>query len=240
MKKLLIATLALITALSISLAACDKNKDKDPMDDEPDDDLVARPGDDTTTTGGGNEGDNNSSTQTNQWVVKNDTIYILTDCNLRASASTSSAKVGTATLGLSFQRVESNGKWSKITYNDGNAYVLNALITESQQRVTFLDKVSENKILHLKPSSTSNLRTSPVAADEAQNIVGVINDTHTAANTLKLVALSQDGAWAKVTFEGNLGTETDPNNFTGLETLYIHTGNIVEFSTSGGDSQLPG
>ena len=244
MKKLLIAMLALITALSISLAACDKDKDKEPIEDDPDDDLVARPSDDETVTppaDDDNKGDNTTkpNTPTNTWETKNDTVYVLTDCNIRSSASTTSSKLGTAKLGDSFQRVESNDKWSKITYNNGTAYILNALITESAQRVTFDDKTAENKILHLKTDSSSYLRKSPVATEEANNIAGVIKDTHTAADTLKLVGLSQDGVWAKVSFTGNLGTDTNPQNFDGTEVLYIHVGNIVEFSTSGG-GQLPG
>ena len=48
MKKLLIAMLALITALSISLTACGnkKNKDDEPVDDDPDD-FVIREDDDS-------------------------------------------------------------------------------------------------------------------------------------------------------------------------------------------------
>lgn len=239
MKKLLIATLALITALSISLAACSTDKDKDPVDEDPDDDLVAHSDDTTTPAGDDTTTGNNGGGASLSWETKNDTIYVLTACNLRASASKTSAKVGEATFGQSFQRTETNGKWSKITYNDATAYVLNDLITDSAQRATFVDKASENKILHIKADSQSNLRTSPVSSEEANNVKGIITDAHTAAGTLKLVALSQDGVWARVTFEGNLGTETNPNVCTGLETLYIHTGNIVEFAVGGG-SQLPG
>ncbi len=241
MKKLLIATLALITALSISLAACSKDKDTDTdIDDDPDDDLVARPSDDdddtSTTTG---EGDDTTTTANGTWITKNDTIYVLTDCNIRSSATKTSEVKGTATMGTSYQRVETNGMWDKIVVGENQWYILSVLATTSQQRATFVDKTAENKILHVKADTTLNLRCSPLFPDDNpnyDNLVGSINATHTATDSLKLIAVSQDGAWAKVSFTG-----TTENNKTldGTEPLYVRTSYLVEFS-SNGDSQLPG
>ncbi len=240
MKKLLIAALALITALSISLAACDKKKDPEPADDDPDDDLVARPNEDEptgTTTG---EGDDTTKPSTNgTWVVKNDTVYILTDCNIREQANKNSAVKATATMGTSYQRVESNGTWDKIAVGENQWYVLSILVTTNAQRANFIDKSSENKVLHVKADTTLNLRSSPLYPENSpyyDNLKGSIKASHTASDALKLLGVSEDNAWAKVSFTG-----TDENNktFDGTEILYVRTSYLVEFS-SNGDSQLPG
>lgn len=247
MKKLLIAMLALITALSISLTACDKQKDPDPADEPDDDDLVARPSDDNnnnTNNNGGNEneGENNPSTQTGSWVVKNDTVYVLTNCNIRSSASTTSTKVATAKFGDSFQRAETNGKWSKITYNDAEAYILNDLVTESADRATFVDRSSENLVLHVKSNGDAqnpiktNLRNAPVSTEAAASFVATITDANTANGEMKLVALSRDGKWARVSYTGTIGSKT----FDGTETLYVHWEYIQELNPGNAGGQLPG
>ena len=242
MKKLLIATLALITALSISLAACDKNKDTDEPADNGDDDLVIRPSETTpvdgTTTAAG--GDNNGSSV--QWVATNDTIYVLTTCNIRSSASDTSSVLGTAKLGDSFSRTETNNKWDKITYNGTTAYILHALVTDSAQRVTFTDRSAENIILHVKSNGdaanpwTTNLRNAPVAEDVANSWVATISAANTANNEMKLIALSQDGKWAKVSYTGTVGV----NTFNGSEELYVHWQYIQELNPGNSNNQLPG
>lgn len=237
MKKLLIAMLALITALSISLAACDKDKDKEPVDDDPDDEFVVRDDEDDTTTL--SEGDGTTKTPSGTWVETNDTVYVLTDCYIRSAASKTSNTVGTATMGTALQRVKTNDTWDEITYNGATAYILADLTTESQQRATFDDKSAENKYLHVKSGVTLNLRTSPLFPEHTNlydNGAGSINETHTAANTLKLLAISQDNAWAKVSFTG---TADNNKTYTGTEILYVRTSFLVEYSTNG-DAQLPG
>ncbi len=240
MKKLLIAMLALITALSVSLAACDKKKDDDDttVDDDPDDEFVVRdddPDDETTLS----EGDGTTKVPSGTWAEKNDTVYVLTDCNIRSAASKSSDTVGTATMGNSLQRVKTNGTWDEISYNGATAYILSDLVTTSQQRATFVDKSAENQYLHIKDDVTLNLRSSPLYPENStlyNNLKGSIKSSHTASNTLKLLAISQDNAWAKVSF---VGTDVNNTTFTGSEILYVRTSYLVEYSTNG-DAQLPG
>ena len=246
MKKLLIAALALITALSISLAACDKKKDPEPADDDPDDDLVARPSDDNNDSTPSDDDDknntNNGNSTTLQWETKNDTVYVLTGCNIRSSANTNSSRLGTAKLGDSFQRLETNGEWSKITYNNAEAYILNDLLTESVQRVTFTDRSSENLVLHVKSNGNTespiqtNLRNAPTSKEAAKSLVASITAANTANGEMKLLALSQDGEWARVSYTGTIGSKT----FNGSETLYVYYDYIQELNPSNSGDQLPG
>ena len=247
MKKLLIAMLALITALSVSLAACDKQKDDTPIDDEPDDDdFIVRTEEPTDTTGtatGTGTTNNNPTLNGTQWVEKNDTVYVLIDCNIRSSATTSSTSIGVGRLGNSFQRVATNGQWDKISFEDGEngvAYISSKLLSTSKQRVTFVDKTSEEKVLHLKASGNAesptqgNLRQFPTSEAES---IGTITEIDTAKdeNVLKLLAVSEDGTWAKVSYTGTLGSKT----FTD-QVCYITTSVISELSNSSGNTQLAG
>ena len=246
MKKLLIAMLALLIALSVSLTACNKDKDPDPIDDPDDDELVARPSDDDENNDkpapGGEDENDDPSTPTTGWEAKAGTVYALTNCNIRSSASTTSAKLGTAKLGDAFTRVETNGKWTKITYNDGEAFILNDLVTESAQRVNFIDKTAENKVLHVKSNGNeqepikTNLRNAPVSAEAAVSFVTTITAANTANGELKLVALSEDGKWARVSYTGTIGSQT----FNGTETLYVHWEYIQELNPGNSGSDLPG
>ena len=244
MKKLLIAMLALLIALSVCLTACNKEKEPDPADNPGDDDLVARPSDDDTNKEDDNNEDdgNETTTPSGTWEAKNDTVYALTNCNIRSSASTTSAKIATAKLGDAFTRTETNGKWSKITYNDAEAYILNDLLTDSAARVTFTDRSAENLVLHVKANSDAqnpyktNLRNAPVSTEAANSAVATITAANTANGEMKLVALSQDGKWARVSYTGTIGSKT----FDGTEALYVHWEYIQELNTGSTGEQLPG
>lgn len=242
MKKILIATLALITALCISLAACDKNdknKNDDPADD--DDDIVARPNDDdsnsTDTTGNGN-----GNTGTNVWVDKNDTVYVLTESNIRANTSTSSTKIATVPMGTALTRVQTNGTWDKITYNDQEAYIKSNLVTTNVNTVTF-DPVTDQIFLHLKTSGNSanptsvNLRKSPTSTSGVDPVC-TITETTTSTDVLKLIAKSRDGSWVKVSFTGTVGGTT----YTGTEELYCTPGYFIELQSGsqGGNNDAAG
>lgn len=240
MKKLLIAMLALITALSISLTACGNKKDKneDPVDDDPDDEFVMREdeGDDTTTAP--SEGDD-TTTQSGSWVEKNDTVYTLLKCKIRPEATTSKASIGIAEFAASYHRVATNGTWDKIEYNDGFAYISSALLTTNAQRITFDDKSADATLLHLKASGTeettkANLREFPTGQ---ANSLGVISETETAnaENALTLLAISQDGSWAKVSYTGKIGEKTFTN-----QVCYITTEYIAELNTNTDSGNIPG
>ena len=232
MKKILIATLALITALCISLAACDKkdkNKDDEPIDDDP---IGVRPSDsDSQPTDSGN----GNGTGTNVWVDKNDTVYVLTESNIRANTSTSSTKIATVPMGTALTRTQTNGTWDKITYNDQEAYIKSNLVTTNINTVTF-DPVAENEqiFLHLKTSGNSanptsvNLRKSPTSTSGIDPVC-TITETITSGDVLKLIAKSRDGAWVKVSFTGTANGTT----YTGNEELYCTPSYFVELSTGG-------
>ncbi len=252
MKKLLIATLALITALSISLAACDKNKNNDEPAEDPDDDLVARPSDTTpvggtTTTGNGdNNNNNNNNGSSVQWVEQSQTIYVLLDCNIRNTPSTSSSEniINTARFGQSFQATASNSNWYKIVYDagtDGVAYISKDLVSLSSQRVTVIAKAEADQIaVHLKSSGNSEAPTSANLREFPTKYAisfGTITELITAdsANTLKLLGVTEDGSWAKVSFTGTIGSTTFTDKI-----CYIDAGVLAELNVNTGNSQLPG
>ncbi len=205
MKKLLIATLALITALSISLAACDKGKkDPEPLDD-PDDDLVARPsGNGTTTNGDGTTttGNDGGSTTTVQWVEKNDTVYVLAnDVNLRATATTSSKSEGKVNLGTDLARTKegSNG-WSEVKITgDKLVYIKTEYITTNQNDVLF-DACEETPITFDSDIYSANLRSDPCLG--TGTIATSIDDVKTTPPVITKIAVNKSNTWAKIKYNG--------------------------------------
>ena len=246
MKKLLIAALALITVLTMSLAACgDNTQNTDGVGDDAwmDDNTDAtNTGDNTTNTDTPGAGTGNSSnTTTEEWVDKAGTVYVVAHkANLREDTSMSATTVDTVELGTALTRTQTNGTWDKIDYNGKTVYILSDLVTISAKRVTFVDRSAEELVLHLKAGMSSNLRTSPVYVDDNAyleddfNLKGTLTSAITAEDGLKLVALSEDGDWAQVSFKG---TAQAGQTFNGTEKLYIRTTYIIELtSAASGDN----
>ena len=235
MKKLLIAALALITVLTMSLAACSDNQTPE-TDNTWDDEYVDNTGDDTTDDDA--EGDDAPETPAGTWTAAAATVYTMTKSHIRENASTSSTKIDTVDMGTALQRTETNGTWDKITYNGATAYILSELVTISKNRVTFNDRSSENLVLHLEADKQTHLRTSPFYSDSDPdfNDAGILTSTITNGNCLKLLKLSADKAWAEVSFTGTLSGV----NYDGSEKLYVRTTHIVELATPQNNDNIPG
>ena len=244
MKKILIAAVALIAALTMSLTACDTKKRNERYDDDDDivgsDDLVS-PSKGSNTTGAGTTNGGGSSV-TSQWTEVGGKVYVLTRSNIRSSASTASTKLGEAELGTSFDRLATNGTWTKISYNGAEAYIMSDLTTTDSRRATFTPKEGAEQItLHIKASGTSTpngiaLRSAPTAAEIADSYVGTVTETQTndSSNVLKLLAVTEDGSWAKVSYTGK---DKEGKTYTGTEVLYCTTAYFVDLSTPSGGNQ---
>lgn len=251
MKKILIAAIALMTVLTMSLTSCESEPTPNEAGNGLDDDIISRDdesneNEDDSSNGENNETPNNSEDENNNnntqtpvgvWTAASGTVYVRTKAHIRESASKTSESAGIVEMGTALTRTETNGTWDKVTYNGNTAYILSDLVTTSQSRVTFEDKTAENKTLHLKEDTKSNLRTSPVASDHVNNLAGTIGSEHTNSGTLKLVKLSKDGYWAQVSFTG---TAEGGKTFHGTEVLYIATTYIQELNPSTNPDNIPG
>ena len=208
MKKLLIATLALITALSISLAACEKDKDKDkePAADDPDDEFVVRDDkddetDDTTKA----DGTTKVPTGTVVWTEKNDTVYVAANAvNLRAATSTSSKSEGKVNLGDALTRTkattdEDNG-WSEIKLADGKLVYIKTAYLTTNQNDTLFDPCEEAPITFDDDVFSVNLRSDPCLGEGTA--IGSITDVQTTPPSITKIAVSKSGAWTKVKYNG--------------------------------------
>lgn len=248
MKKILIAALALITVLTMSLTACGDTQN--PEDENPNDDLISR--DDEEPTDNEDEdntddktddqtpddsGDGPTQTPVGGWTSAAATVYAKTASNVRENASKTSTSLGVVQMGTALTRVETNGTWDKITYNGNTAYILSDLVTVSQNRVTFEDKTADDMTLHLTASNKTNLRSSPVVSDHVDNLKGTIRAEDTANGTLKLAKLSADKAWAEVRFTG---TDENGKTFVGTEVLYISTTYIQELASGNNNEDIAG
>ena len=203
MKKLLIAMLALITALSVSLAACDKKKDDDntPVDDDPDDEFVVRDDDENETTkGDGDDTTKTPSSTTVVWTDKNDTVYVAAnDVNLRAATSTNSKSEGKVNLGKDLTRTKegSNG-WSEIKLSENKlVYIKTEFLTTNQNDVLF-DDCTEAPITFDSDIFSANLRSDPCFGEGT--IATSISNIQTTPPTITKVAVNKSGTMAKVKY----------------------------------------
>lgn len=216
MKKLLIASLALITVLTMSLTAC-SNDPANEGDSGLDDDFISR--DDATSTGEGEEttggaettgGVNNPSTPTGTWIERsNETVYVLGDgVNLRTAPNTSDASkaekvnMGTALTRVKMQDVNEKNTdgWSEVTYDGKTRYVLSALLTTTQNDTIF--EACEEKAITLDSDiSYVFLRNAP--ADQTD--VTKAKDFSAAdfnSKNVTVFEVNKSKTWAKVKYDG--------------------------------------
>ncbi len=238
MKKLLAVFLALMMILSVSLMACQKDEEPNNDDEvEDDDDFIVNKNNNKETTDTGDddgeddEGEDTSNGGSTSWVNETVTVYVRANgTNVRASASTKGAKIGTVNMGDALVSESHNDSWYKITYNNAVAYISATLVTANQNIVTFVEPtaVAANSVITIKAGDTCNLRSDP-AGEASSTLKGSINSTKTANGELKIIKINKTGTWAEVRFTG---TDLENHTYNGTEVLYCTTSVIAELASS--------
>lgn len=226
MKKILIAALALITVLTMSLTSCENNPNPDDSGNGLNDDLISRDDDETTegdetTTGDDSQtpGDttNKPQTPTGAWIEKSETVYVLGDSvNLRATNSSNGTLVASVNMGETLQRVKMQDVnetlvdgWSEVTYKGQTAYVLSVLLTTNANDAAF--EACEEKTITLDSDiSYVWLRHAPADRTDVTKAKDFSAETFN-AGSVTLVAVNKSNTWAKVKYNGGyyyLGVST--------------------------------
>ncbi|MBO5939177.1 MAG: hypothetical protein J6Q82_06730 [Clostridia bacterium] len=232
MKKLLAFLLVLVMILSISLVACKK----EPVASEDDDDDDWGNGgasssieSSNNTDDNNNNGNNNIPSVTLTWTdVEDVTIYIAHPITLRNSPSDNDKTGITLDLGESVLLVEkSNREWYKVKYNDNEYYIYSYVTVTNGASVRFNPIEGEpvySSVINSNTSgkeSTHNFRWTPcydntekyVTEINALNLYKALTQSETSDNKMQVLALSEDGVWAKVSYKPDANTEA--------KTLYI-------------------
>ncbi len=209
MKKLLIAALALITVLTMSLAACSDNNTQTPDNGDLTDDWVDNTTTDDTTNDTNNEDNNGGdstdtpSTDTQTWVDKNDTVYVLADgVRLRSTTSTAGSSNIKAVVNMKTQLSRtktSNDGWSEVTHNGETLYIKSAYLTTNFNDVDFV--TCEEKTIVLD-SDIYNiyLRSAPTTAEGTNAADAVATEFN--AKAIKYSEINKSGTWARIQYEG--------------------------------------
>ena len=214
MKKLLIAALALITVLTMSLTACGNNTqnpdtNNDLTDDWVDDDNGGNTSGDNTN-GEQNGGSSETPADTQAWVDMNDTVYVLGDgVNLRTSPNsniTTNFKVQ-LTMKTQLQRTKAQNSadgWSEVTYNGETAYIKSVFLTTNANDADFVAEETPSKITLDSDVYSVNLRTAPTAktSETLKNGKSVVAATFNAKNIM-VIAKNKTGTWAKIDYDGS-------------------------------------
>ena len=163
----------------------------------------------------------NSST----WTEANDTVYVLYTANVRDEASTKGNKLTVVNFGTALKRIEKNTRWSKITYTnedgtEGTGYIVNDLITSNSKAAKFIDQKTTTAdgqeapvITKIKADLGTNkknaiIRVSPLADGYPNSFKivdtgdfdsdSIISQIPKGTENITLLAVSEDGVWAKV------------------------------------------
>ena len=228
MKKLLAFLLVLVMILSISLVACAK---KPAESEEDDDDDWGNGGVSSSTestngnndNNGDNNGDNNVPSVTLTWTDVDDVlIYIAHPITLRNSPSDNDKTGITLELGQSVLLVEkSNKEWYKVKYNDNVYYIYSYVTVTNGASVRFENLEGEpvySSVINSNSSgkeSTHNFRYTPcydnsekyLTEINALNLYKALTKSETSDNKMQVLALSEDGVWAKVSYKPDASTE---------------------------------
>ena len=261
MKKTLAILLALLAAASITLASCqddgrstlddDFDKDNDYVDTD-DEDETNDDTDGETTNDNNNENNNNQNVNPTDWEEKNDTVYAGLKINLRSDASKNGDIITTIPFGSAISRIETNGRWDKVTYNGQTGYVDHTYVSLNSgdftfnacdaAEITIAENASNAVLFYQTPFSPDGYAKFDLDASNVLLASGIKAPNLTTGYSLKKVAISQSGNWVKVEFTGTvtIGSSTKTCN---AETFYIRAlsfnrGDIVDSSWN--NSSNPG
>lgn len=215
MKKLLALLLALLMMLSVALVSCGDDEPEDTTIDNEDlfGDITTDDTDDTDENGEDEEGGENGEDEENNglaagYTATNDTVYVLFPAALREDDKISATKIADLKFGTPLTRVATSKKWSKISYDGKEAYILNVLVDTDQRKVTFeAPEVAEGEVVKAKvvvSGATLNLRSYPFILDDYTSIekeaFSAVSEIGKISNgeEITILEISADGIWAKV------------------------------------------
>ncbi len=138
----------------------------------------------------------------------------------------------------------SDAEWYRVKYNDQTYYIYSYLTTKNASAIRFVDleepiysSVINTKTESESEESTHNLRTTP-CYDETEtynseinelNLYGAVTKSQTSNNKLQVVALSENGSWAKVIYRPDEETQ---------KTLYIKKSQLQAYQSENTDNEL--
>ena len=213
MKKILAIFLALITVLSITLVACNKDnttKGNNTDDDGDDGDLVVG----SQSTGdsdqdGSDAGSDSGNTPSGSWETVTYSVYTMAKATLREDASLKASDAGTVDANTTLQAVAKSNSWYKVSYNNRELYIHADLVTTNASTAKFSVLATADQVtLKVKDSGDSdkpytvNLRKAPVVSDDIATIEHTIDHTDTANGELKKVGVNETGNWYIVEYKG--------------------------------------
>lgn len=212
MKKILAIFLALITILSITLVACNKDNntrgDGGNDDDGDNDIIVGTQNSDTNDTGDGTGSD--ADTTSTSWENVSYSIYTMAKATLREDASLKASDAGTVEANTTLQAIAKNNSWYKISHNNRELYIHADLVTTNSSTAKFSTLATADQVtLKVKDSGDSahpytvNLRKAPVVSDDIETIEHTIKHTDTANGELKKVGVNETGNWYIVSYKGS-------------------------------------
>ena len=195
MKKTLAALLALISVVSLTLVACNKNNGG--KGDDTSDDLVANIQPSGTSATTSSETTEETSAEPIVWTEKTGTVYVLFEANLRTEPNTKSTALGTAKFEdeLELVAVSNNDSWYKVKWEGVECYIFATLATIDSGEATFVDLEATKKV-YVTADETLNLRTRPCYYD------GSLGTVVKRGGELTLEAVNENGNWARVKFDG--------------------------------------
>lgn len=143
----------------------------------------------TTTAPNSNE---NKTEDDIKFKEVKETLYAKQSCNLRASWSTDSEKVGYLTKGQEVNRIGyANNGWSKILYNGKNVYVASRLLVDEKPEEDKKENIVENETVIDSTIINENIEASQ---DEMLNIikeeVGVLPEVGTNAANIAYIIVT--------------------------------------------------
>lgn len=208
MKKILAIFLALITVLSITLVACNKDnttKGNNTDDDGDDGDLIV--GSQSTGDSEQNGSDAVSDSGTvGEWEKAEYTVYSMGDgLRVRSKPSSSGNILGTVNIGDSLAAKEKNNEYYKVTYNGQEAYVVSAYVTINSKEAKFVDDAEKTNLVIKEEGKNEdpyevNARELPIFTDDIVRIE--LTREKTLNGELKKVGENEAGNIYKVEYNG--------------------------------------
>ena len=224
MKKLLALLLALVMILAVTLVSCNNKKEKeDNTEDlgfEFDDPTDTKPTDENSTEDATDK-DGNKVTDASDFTATSGKAYILHPVKVRETAKLSSKTVGVAKWASEVDRVETNGTWTKIKFEDSDTkatkegYVLDEILTTDKKQVTLvtLETPAAATINGLGTKTdgspyTLNVRTTPWNCSKSEEyanvnvLANISNEKYQIkdGDTVEKLGTTEDGKWVWIRF----------------------------------------
>lgn len=225
MKKLLALLLALLMILPVALVSCNNKKEKEDSSEdlgfEFEDPSDTKPTDENST-GDATDKDGNKVTEASDFTATSGKAYILHPVKVRETAKLSSKTfVGVAKWASEVERVETNGTWTKIKFEDADTkskkegYVLDEILTTDKKQVTLvtLETPAAATINGLGTKEdgtpyTLNVRTTPWNSSKSEEytninvLANIGNEKYQVkdGDAVEKLGTTEDGKWVWIRF----------------------------------------